>query len=234
MKQLMIIIISVIVIIFIINLIKKLTYFSPSKKILDINENFLQFYIRNLFCINLYNKYYHKIIVYCYNNTNNISYYQDKLLKLHNLGYNIIGFDYSGFGKSKGHVSEEQLYNDICLILANLLKTYENNKIILYGEQLGATIAIYGARRYNIPTIILESPIITIKYIFSKSLHKFLGLFCKEFDIRLYLKDYNGKSLLLYKNNDNIELIIPFFSQKNIIQDNLNIPLKTIKEFIEL
>lgn len=232
MSQFLIIIISTLIILFIIGVFKRIFYFKPCKKYLEFNQNYEEFNIKNLYGLAL-NKNFNRVIIYFPSNKKNISYVQDKLASLHNLGYNVITFDYSGFGRSKGIPNEQQLYNDACLIVAMTIQYYSNNNIILYGEQIGSALATYVARRYNIPYLILESPIVNIKYIFNPRIRKLLHIFCKEFDTIIYLPGYLGNVLILYTENDYIDKFIPFTKLQILIGNNIDLPFESIKEFIE-
>lgn len=231
MSQLLVIIFTTILILFIISILKRIFYFPSERKYIQFNEKYKEFTIKHLYGIKLYNNY-KRVIIYCPSNRKNISYIQEKLLLLHNLGYNVISFDYSGFGRSRGIPNEQQLYDDICLITAMVLQEYSKDNVILYGEQLGSSLAIYTARRYNIPYLILESPLINIKYIFNQKLHKLLHIFCKEFNSLIYLSGYNGNTLVLYKENDHINEFIPFSKIQIMIKNN-ELPLEAINTFIE-
>ena len=232
MSQLLVIIFTTILILFIISILKRIFYFPSERKYIQFNEKYKEFTIKHLYGIKLYNNY-KRVIIYCSSNRKNISYIQDKLLLLHNLGYNVISFDYSGFGNSKGIPNEQQLYDDICLITAMVLQEYSKDNVILYGEQLGSSLAIYTARRYNIPYLILESPIVNIKYIFNPRIRKLLHIFCKEFDTIIYLPGYIGNVLILHTENDYIDKFIPFTKLQILIQNNIDLPFESIKEFIE-
>lgn len=232
MSQFLIIIMSTLAILFIISILKRFFYFAPCKKYLEINEKYKEFSIKKLHGLELCNDF-SRIIIYFPSNKKNISYVQDKLLELHNLGYNIITFDYSGFGLSKGIPNEQQLYDDACLITAMVLQYYSINNIILYGEQLGSSLATYVARRYSIPYLILESPIVNIKYIFNPKIHKLLHIFCKEFNSIIYLSGYQGNVLLLYTDKDYVDSFIPLSKSQIMIKNNIDLPFISIKEFID-
>ena len=233
MQQIIIIILSVLLILFIISLLKRLLYFHPSKELLEIIPKFIPFNIQHLSGLKLSNNY-RRIIIYFTDNKNNITFIQNKLLLLHNiLQCDILTFNYSTFGNSKGILlSEQQLQDDVSLITAMVLKEYNSDNIILYGHQIGAPLAIYVARRYNIPFVILESPLPSIKYIFNKKFHKLLHIFCKEFDTYLYLNGYTGNSLILYNENDTLNNLLFLCSQSILIQDNNTLPFNEIKMFL--
>jgi hypothetical protein len=233
MQQIIIIILSVLLILFIISLLKSLLYFHPSKELLEIIPKFIPFNIQHLSGLKLSNNY-RRIIIYFTDNKNNITFIQNKLLLLHNiLQCDILTFNYSTFGNSKGILlSEQQLQDDVSLITAMVLKQYKCNNIILYGHQIGAPLALYVARRYNIPFVILESPLPSIKYIFNKKFHKLLHIFFKEFNTSLYLDGYKGNSLILYNENDTLNNLLFLCSQSVLIPNNDTLPFNEIKMFI--
>lgn len=224
----------IIVLIFITTILtKRFVYFSPKHEFLDIQENYTEFKLNNLYGW-LFENSNPKIIIYFSGNDRNISYRQNKILSLHAMNYNVLIFDYSGFGRSSGIPNEQQLYEDSCLITSTVLQKYNSDQIVLYGEQLGCSIATYIARRYNIPTLILESPLPNIKYIFTERIRKFFSIFFTEFNTELYLNGYKGRTLILYDLNDNtINNLLLLATDKIVITDNNNLPFLNIKNFIE-
>ena len=227
-------ILVLIVLIFIITiLVKRFVYFSPKHEFLELQENYNDFKVHNLYGWIIENNN-PKIIIYFSGNDKNISYRQNKIRSLYEMNYNVLIFDYSGFGRSSGIPNEQQLYEDSCLITSNVLQKYDSKNIILYGEQLGCSIATYIARRYNIPTLILESPLPSIKYIFTEKIRKFFSVFFTEFNTELYLNGYKGRTLILYDNdNDNdITNLLLLATNKILITQHDNLSLG-IKNFIE-
>lgn len=73
-------------------------------------------------------------------------------------GYDLLIYDYRGYGKSGGKLSEAKLYEDACMIYEELLKSYNEEDIIVYGRSIGTGIASKVAIDYNPKHLILESP----------------------------------------------------------------------------
>ena len=145
-----------------------------------------------------------KVVLFCHGARGNMSHYETQLTALHQLGYSVVAFDYSGFGKSTGIPSEQQLYDDASGIIALLRQNYEPNDMILYGKGIGAPVATYVARRYRIPTIILESPLPTARTIVKNTPLRYFGFLFSEFDTSAYLNGYRGRSLLIHSVTDEI------------------------------
>lgn len=234
----------ILVVIFItLMLIKRFVYFKPSSHFLPTKETYKVVRHNHLHGW-LLEAESDSIILLCHGNTGNISHCENKIVALHNLGYSVLAFDYSGYGKSSGIPNEQQLYDDASTMVALIRQTYSPDKIILYGESLGAPIATYVARRYSISILILESPLPSVKLLIENKfpLWQIYSFLFPEFDTAAYLKGYKGKSLVMHSPTDQI---IPYTSATNIFQmcnhhiqldgshNNLIIPWNQIKEFIE-
>jgi len=182
-----------------------------------------------------------KVVLICNSNQGNMSHSSEIMKNMHALGYQVCTFDYSGFGKSWGIPSEQQLYDDASYMVAFLRQSYQPEDIIVYGYGLGATIATYVARRYSIPTVILVSPFPSIASILTNPL-RYAQIFFQDFKIMDYLPGYKGKSLLIHSQTDEI---IPYDSITNLIQYstvhipttgshfNTDVPWENVRRFIE-
>ena len=87
--------------------------------------------------------------------------FQGQLRDLWSLGYNVMAFDYRGFGRSSGTPSERGLYADAAAAYGFLLqeKTVNASRVILAGRSLGASIALELATRVHSAGVLLFSPI---------------------------------------------------------------------------
>lgn len=74
------------------------------------------------------------------------------------LGYDLLIYDYRTFGKSKGELSESNLYSDTRHIIKEMSKSYEMEDIVLYGRSLGASMATQMATEFAAKCLILETP----------------------------------------------------------------------------
>lgn len=213
---------------------KRFIYFKPRRKFLDSEENYTSVFNQNIHGWILQNSSNSKIIIYCPGNDNNMSYRQSRIKKIHELGFNILIFDYSGFGKSNGIPNEQNLFNDACTMVSLAYKNYNPNDIVIYGEQLGTCIAAYCVRKYNLNKLILDDPISNIRDLLIK-LPRFMNVFFKEFSTATYLNGYIGKSLIFYDANKYDEKLISLCTQTVACkrkEKNLEINFDTIKQFI--
>ena len=86
---------------------------------------------------------------------------QDQLKKLRSLGYNVMAFDYRGFGDSPGVPSEGGLYADAAAAYAHLVtqRRVPPSRIILAGRSLGSAVAVDLATRVDAAGLLLFAPI---------------------------------------------------------------------------
>ena len=98
------------------------------------------------------------LLLFCHGNAGNIADRLDKINILRNIGLSIFIFDYRGYGRSSARPSEEGLYLDAKAAYDYLLKekNISPERIIVYGESLGAAIAINLASEAKVKAIILE------------------------------------------------------------------------------
>jgi uncharacterized protein len=105
-------------------------------------------------------------LVWFHGNAGNIS---DRLLNiklLHNhIKTDIFIFDYRGYGRSEGSVSEEGTYLDGEAAIQYLLghRNGDAPQLVLFGRSLGAAVAAEMAIRFDISGLILESPFVSIR-----------------------------------------------------------------------
>ena len=88
-----------------------------------------------------------------------------------------------------------------------LLQFTDKNNIILYGESIGAPVAAYIARKYQIDTLIIDSGLPSVKkYIKSRFsvLGSLLGFLFLEFNTVEFLSGYNGNLLVMHSPMDEI------------------------------
>lgn len=74
-------------------------------------------------------------------------------------GYDILFFDYRGFGKSDGKISSQnQLYDDVQAIYETMKKLYDEKAITLIGYSIGTAPAAYLATNNDPRKLVLIAP----------------------------------------------------------------------------
>ncbi|MEW7293030.1 alpha/beta hydrolase [Aquimarina sp. 2304DJ70-9] len=77
--------------------------------------------------------------------------------------YDVIIMDYRGYGKSKGKITEKNLYNDAQLFYEYTAKHYPEDQITIYGRSIGTGIAVKVASDNQPCNLVLETPYYNIK-----------------------------------------------------------------------
>jgi fermentation-respiration switch protein FrsA (DUF1100 family) len=97
-------------------------------------------------------------VLLCHGNGGNISHRLEMTQALLTRGVNVFLFDYRGYGRSKGHPSEEGTYRDGEAAYRWLeQRGFAGKNILLYGESLGGGVAAELASRFDIGGLILQS-----------------------------------------------------------------------------
>lgn len=106
----------------------------------------------------------HTVLV-CHGNAGNMSHRLDRVSRWQrNLGVDVFLFDYRGFGRSEGRPTEEGTYQDGLAAYRYLTEErgVEPGRLVLFGESLGAAVAIELARRRAASALVLEAPFTSI------------------------------------------------------------------------
>ena len=100
-----------------------------------------------------------RVLIFCHGNAGNISHRIASIQIFHQLGLNILIFDYRGFGRSEGTPDEQGTYLDAEAAWHYLTesKGYRASQIVVFGRSLGTGIASWLAREKRPSSLILES-----------------------------------------------------------------------------
>lgn len=244
LKEILIkIVLTVIVLVFLsVLLTKRFIYFRPSSDFIPINETYKVVNQGHLHGWLADGHPGSKIILLCHSNKGNVSHVAHFIEKFKNLGFSVLAFDYSGFGKSRGIPSEQQLYDDVSYMTALLRQTYQQRDIILVGHGLGAPVATYAARRYGIPTLVLLSPFVDARSIVNNTLLSFMSVMFSEFNTAEYLRGYQGRSLMIHSTTDEyvsynaaaeLRELVTLHIPSSGTHEGVDIPWEQVKRFIE-
>lgn len=102
------------------------------------------------------------VIFYCHGNAGDLQRWGELVEYLIAYNYDVYIFDYRGFGKSDGHISEEAFYKDAVFNYQYLKQFWDEKNIIVYGRSLGTAAATKVASLNNPSQLILETPFYSI------------------------------------------------------------------------
>lgn len=123
------------------------------------------------------------LVLYFHGNRQNIGWYEKFVPYFTQLGYEVLMPDYPGYGKSKGKITEQKLYEWATLTYQIARKRYAADSLIIYGKSLGTGIAAQLASRRDCKHLMLETPY----YRFSDVLQRFLPLYPMNLLLRYQL-----------------------------------------------
>lgn len=104
------------------------------------------------------------VVLFFHGNAGNISHRLDSIRIFHELGLDVLIFDYRGYGQSEGRPSEEGTYRDAEAVWSYLTGEggYSADRIVLFGRSLGAAVAAHLGQRVRPGALILESAFVSV------------------------------------------------------------------------
>jgi len=104
-------------------------------------------------------------LLFLHGNAGNISHRLDSLRLFHELGLNVLIFDYRGYGHSGGVPSEQGTYRDAEAAWRYLTHTRRipAAKIVVFGRSLGGAVAVWLAGHTAPAALILESTFTSVR-----------------------------------------------------------------------
>lgn len=98
------------------------------------------------------------VILYFHGNTRSVKGWAKFAQDFTKYGYDLVMFDYRGFGKSFGKRNEENMLKDSDFIYQKLKEKYPEDAIIVYGRSFGSAFAVKVCSLNNPRFCILDSP----------------------------------------------------------------------------
>ncbi|MCM8535261.1 MAG: alpha/beta hydrolase [Lentisphaeraceae bacterium] len=157
-------------------------------------------------------------VFFAHGNAGNLGHRLTTVQLWNELGYNIMLYDYSGFGKSGGTASELNIYKNADAVYNWLIqKGISQDSIIAHGRSLGGASAAYIATTKKLKGLILESTFTSIPDMAS---YRFpwlpTSILCTtKLDTGERVKSYQGKTLVLHSPDDQV---IPFQMGKELAE----------------
>lgn len=131
--------------------------FCPTADILtkDFGEKLEEYRVSGVTCWH-FDRNYKKVIFYCHGNAGNISHRKYVIEMSKNLGYNLLLFDYRGFGSSERiGITQKTVVEDSESAFLSIAEKYEMKDIIIWGESLGSKPSSYLASKYDVGRLVI-------------------------------------------------------------------------------
>ncbi|MCK4667760.1 alpha/beta hydrolase [Candidatus Dependentiae bacterium] len=182
----------------------------------DINLEFEDVYIKTSDGINIHAWYIpadgsRATILFCHGNAGNLSHRLDTIRIFHELGLNVLIFDYRGYGKSHGNTTEKGTYLDALAAWDYLIhkKNIQSSQIIIAGRSLGGSVGAWLAKEKKPRGLIIESSFTSVPEMGQKIYPffpiKLLSRF--KYNTRDYIQEIECPIMIVHSRGDNI---IPF------------------------
>ena len=109
-------------------------------------------------------------LLFSHGNAGNMADRLESISIFRDLGFDVLVYDYGGYGESTGRPSEQRCYNDIRAMWRYLLEErgIPEKRIILFGRSLGAGPACQLATEVEAAAVVLESAFVSVPEMASK------------------------------------------------------------------
>lgn len=158
------------------------------------------------------------IIVYFHGNAGSLREWGETGATLSRLGYEVLIYDYRGYGKSTGRIrSESELVDDARAVVAVARKDYPEDRLVLFGRSLGSGIAVQLAAEMKPRLLILESPYRNVTGVARKQ-YPFLAPFIVRYPFRSdrFAKKVASPVVVIHGEFDEV---IPVGFAENLVED---------------
>ena len=103
------------------------------------------------------------VLVYLHGNGGNLGNRANRMMRFAQEGLGVLMLEYRGYGGNPGSPTEAGLYADAGAAFDFLSKqNVPANRLVIYGESLGAAIAVHAAAKRKVAALVLEAPFTTL------------------------------------------------------------------------
>jgi uncharacterized protein len=146
------------------------------------------------------------LIFYLHGNGGALDRWGDVAETYTRLHYDLFILDYRGYGKSEGTIeSEAQLFQDVQHVYNEMLKTYDENKIIVLGYSIGTGPATKLASTNHPRLLILQAPYFSLADVV-KHAYPFVPPFLLRYPLETnkYIKECMMPIVLIHGDGDEV------------------------------
>jgi uncharacterized protein len=167
-------------------------------------------------------------LIFSHGNAGNISHRLAKLRIFHDLGLNVLLYDYRGYGRSEGSPNEKGLYADVqaAYDFAVKEKNIPADRIIAYGESLGGPVAAHLAANNTVNLLILDSTFTNLKDMAQSQSPLLVPLVQSKFDTLSDVANVKSPTLILHSPDDEV---VPYAQGRQLFAAS-----KARKKFVKL
>lgn len=155
------------------------------------------------------------LIFYLHGNADNLSRWGKYAIDFTQLGYDVVMFDYHGYGKSSDGTTIDNLHRDASLIFNWVNANFKFPKIVIYGRSLGSVVATELAAKETPDLLILETPFAEFKDVVYWPLKP--ALYLNPMEVNLSNLSYLGKvkcRKIIFQGTE--DWVVPFSSAEKL------------------
>jgi uncharacterized protein len=146
------------------------------------------------------------VILYCHGNAGSLDNWQFVAEDFYKAGYSILIFDYRGYGKSSGRISEEGFYHDVLRCYDYLREYFQEDEIVVYGRSIGTGVAVDLCSKTKVKGLVLEAPYTSLVNLAKEKFGLFLpGIYLKtRFNNMAKINQIECPVLLIHGTEDSL------------------------------
>jgi len=170
-------------------------------------------------------------ILFCHGNSGNVSNrnYMVRLCKMSNM--NLFLFDYSGYGRSDGNPRTRRIINDGEKVLEWALTKVPKEKLIIWGESLGGSVASYLASKKKCAKLILFATFESLNNLafgqekswWRMPIQSFLNIFVHPLPTKHWLAKSEVPTLIVHSQDDELIPIEHARKMKNVDPERVSL-----------
>lgn len=169
-------------------------------------------------------------ILFCHGNSGNVTNrsYMIQLCKM--AGLNLVMFDYSGYGKSDGNPRTRRLLYDGEKVLDWIAKKVDKEKLIIWGESLGGSVASYLASKNKSSKLVLFATFSSLNDLafgettwWKMPIQAFLNVFVHPLPTKMWVETSSVPTLIVHSKDDELISVDHARSMKDIDQRRIQL-----------
>ncbi|MEQ8323239.1 MAG: alpha/beta fold hydrolase [Vicingaceae bacterium] len=169
------------------------------------------------------------LVYYQHGNAGNLQGWGTLAENFLNNGFDVLFYDYRGYGKSTGRIRHEhQLHNDAEFVLSEFLRDKQFEKLVIYGNSLGTGIAAKLAVKIQPNALILETPYYSFSDLIKHHYPFLPARILSKYKLRThkFVKELQIPILILHGTADDV---VPYNCSEKLKALSDNIELITIR-----
>ena len=174
-----------------------------------------------------------QVVIIFHGNAAFLHSYIDTYEKFLSKNISVFSINYRGYGKSTGWPSESGIYKDAEAAMGHVrsVLNYSPEKVIVFGQSLGTAPASFLASKYEISTLILISPLLSISdVVYDVTIYwPVWFLVWTKFPVKHFLEQTKAQQVIIAHGTK--DEIIPFKHSETLFEI---IPAEVKKDFVKV